>query len=151
MMSSDSEGEDEVQLPDCDYCQENTSHPLFVYLISNRPTGCVNVDLINDSSAYIGKSRHPLHRLCSHNRVVGYRVGAKVTKGVAPGWMIEMVVGPFYAGGAGQFKEDWRKGFRNVVRRLIGGVELATRHDVNIYFRDQQTKQLVLHLIEQYA
>jgi hypothetical protein len=152
-MSDDEEASeacgDATLWPDCSHCMDGTQHPLYVYMISTRGSDCVATDAINACMAYIGKSRHPLHRVCSHNRKTGYRVGAKITKSGAPNWQPELIIGPFFDGGASAYKELWRKAFRNVKRRLIGGVALATRYKLPMYVRDEATQSLIAKLLQE--
>lgn len=150
-MSLDTEGEPDTDtVPECQHCLSHTPHPLFVYMITDRPSECHDIESINKCRAYIGKSRHPLHRICSHNRLPGYRVGAKITKPGAPNWQAELIVGPFY-NGASEYKNLWRNNYRNVVRRIIGGVTLATEHGLTMYVRDDATRDLIEHLLTHVA
>lgn len=135
-------------MPDCMHCLENTRHPLWVYMLSTRPVDVVETEKISDYLTYIGVSRHPLHRLNSHNRVKGFKVGSKITKAGSPHWNVEITIGPFYSGGAYACKMSWRDGYRKLIRRLTGGVKLASQCGLNMYFRDEATKEMVLELIK---
>lgn len=144
--------DDEEHLPDCMYCLDNSSHPFFVYMITTRDSEVNDPDKVNECLAYIGKSKHPFHRICSHNRIPGYRVGAKITKAGAPNWKEELIVGPFYKPGqASEFKVRWRKGYRNVLRRLCGGITEALLFNVELYVRDQATANFLHHYYPIYS
>lgn len=119
---------------------------MWVYMLSTRPADCVDPEKISEYLTYIGVTRLPLHRLNSHNRVKGFKVGSKITKEGSPNWRIEMTLGPFFEGGATACKMAWRDGYRKLTRRLIGGYDIANKTGLTMYFRDDATKQLVLTL-----
>jgi len=74
---------------------------------------------------YISASCFPYERLKSHNREVGYRVGAKSTKGNAGKWGIEMVLGPFRWEDVKVYKALWRRSKRSLTARIQMGLQLA--------------------------
>lgn len=87
--------------------------PLFAYLMTapgshRRQTG-----------TYIGLSSNPIRRLKCQNRELP--AGAKSTRGCAPNWRLELVIGPFHRGGD-QFVQSWRRNSRKPNGRLVHGV-----------------------------
>jgi hypothetical protein len=118
----------------CRYCADGRIHPVWVYLARDRR---IPNDRLGSMYAYVGMSRHPLHRLAyNQNRAAGWRVGSKSTKSIAPHWQLEMVVGPFYNGQGDAFKNGWRKGARRFRRRVRFGVDYGVKNGVKVYCRD---------------
>jgi hypothetical protein len=121
---------------ECRYCQQNLVHPVFIYLARDKR---IPEERLSSMYAYVGLSRHPLHRLyCNQNRMPGWKVGSKCTKAVAPNWQLEMVIGPFFNGRGEAFKRQWRKGARRFRRRVRFGVEYGLRVGAKVYCREVQ-------------
>jgi len=134
----------------CTHCENTQPHPLWIYLMRDKRCPMTEINEINNCEAYIGVSRLPLQRIECHNRIEGYRVGAKCSKSISPHWQIEMVIGPFDVGGK-QFKQDWRKASRKLSRRIVYGISLANSMNMNIYFRDDVARAVAHRLIDHYS
>lgn len=131
----------------CQYCAQHEPHPLFVYLIRDKRSPMTTLQDINKTDAYIGTSRLPLHRLESHNRNKAFRTGAKSSRGIAPYWQVEFILGPFTTG-ASSCKQRWRSSSRKLSRRIKFGVQLAQELKVPIWYRDEQSYQLANRLVQ---
>ena len=131
----------------CEFCQSNKIHPMFCYLIVSDQTehndnitqryaceALSNKKNISDKTTqsnsplhYIGISRLPYHRLESHNRNPGFKLGSKLTKDNAGSWRMKLFVGPWYGSGANQFKRNWKQSNRTLNSRIQYAYEESKR------------------------
>jgi hypothetical protein len=104
----------------CQYCRSGKRHPLWCYLATSGPyvEGARVIP-------YIGVSSHPFRRLRSHNRIIGYPVGAKSLNSHAPNWLLQCIIGPFFKPGACAFKNQWRARSRKTLPRMQCGIQMA--------------------------
>jgi hypothetical protein len=112
-------------------------HPSYVYVMTdNRISENGDSQLV----PYVGISRSPLMRLRSQRREPGVVVGHKSTNKGKRFWRMELIVGPFYGQGR-EFKENWRKKSRKLVRRILTGYWMAGVKEMVVYARDVQWLQ----------
>lgn len=120
----------------CKYCLHHRSHPYFCYILTDRRF--THNKKGQKDVAKIGVSRHPIHRLHSHNRRDGYKTGrrAKSTKACSGFYQIEFIVGPFSSRTAAEFERQWNSA-RKVIPRMVKGLQLATRYKRTVGARDE--------------
>jgi hypothetical protein len=118
-------------MPHCELCARQVQHPLFCYLISDvgSPGAC--------HATYIGVSCQPWFRLRAHNREPHFRCNAKTTSR-AGHWRLVMVIGPWHANGAKQFKQQWRDESRKLRSRIEMGVYKAALMQKIVYYNDSE-------------
>ena len=100
--------------------------PMFVYLMSSG------------SSPFIGLASDPMRRVLSHNRLLPS--GAKATRSGAPDWRVQLIIGPFYRGGA-RFKREWCHRSRRLHPRIAHGIGKALEYKhrgLRVFARDPQ-------------
>lgn len=131
----------------CHYCGSGAPHPMFLYFMSNRPSFITSIEDANNYLCYIGISHQPFARVHGHNRLPSYKVGAKITRQGAPHWQLEMVLGPIPGGQARTLKNLWRRSYRTITRRLLGGTLIAAEYDLPYYLRDTSTRELMTQLM----
>jgi len=142
----------------CPYCQSNTAHPLFVYLLRVSPANLKKLG-VDKFTPIIGRSRNPIKRLHEINE----RAADKRTKSLAPYWILWVVIGPFFRQRhpgesetgppplpspsdpshwtASQFKQQWTRGSRKAENRFKYGLMLADERiragqDLCVYLSD---------------
>lgn len=131
----------------CIYCETQTKHPLFVYLLSDKR--CVNSPFNHKVVPYIGLASNPFTKLCAHNRMgKQFGHGSQLTKLGAGHYQLELVYGPMFSGGR-QFKKLCRMRSRKIVSRILHFCDYArslqrtakrTAHSISnahLYVRDQ--------------
>ena len=111
----------------CCYCASKTTHPLFVYLASEQRNG-----------SRIGVATHPMQRINPHNRAKGWlRLNVKSTKYGEGSWRLELIIGPFWNGGANEFARQWSSAARKLSRRIAIGIYMSkTEERLSVYARN---------------
>lgn len=126
----------------CEYCRQDTPHPLWLYCI--RDGRIPNVDQVDQNSFYVGLSTQPLVNLNRHNRIDGYRAASKVTNSIKPNWIMELVM-PVLPN-TPELKRTWRS--KRTDNKLVHFVRylaaVAKTQNTPIYCRDQQALQNML-------
>ncbi len=125
----------------CEYCESGATHPLFVYLLSDKR--CVNNPKHHKVVPYIGLASNPFVKLCAHNRQgkhFGY--GSQLTKLGAGNYQLELVFGPLWQGGR-DFKTICRLKSRKIRSRILrfcdyaGHLQRTKKSKAMLYARDQ--------------
>jgi hypothetical protein len=114
----------------CGYCVAKTSHPLFVYLASEQRT--------THNGSRIGVATHPMQRINPHNRAKGWlRLNVKSTKYGEGSWRLELIIGPFWNGGAAAFARSWSMAARKLSRRIVIGINMSKNEEqLAVYARN---------------
>jgi hypothetical protein len=74
----------------CQYCASGTNHPLFLYLAYDSRLPIRNIS--KKQHIHMGSSSYPFMAIKCENRQQGYRPGCKITKTVAPNWVVYLCI-----------------------------------------------------------
>lgn len=124
-------------------CPYNASHPVFVYLITDRRyTTSKHQQCL---PPYVLMSENPLMDIRRQNREQGFSGADHTTKAGAGHLQVELVIGPFSADVAKEVRDKWRRLSRKLIQRVQTGVRLAREYGCrDVYCLDVEWSRSVL-------
>jgi len=93
-------------------------------------------DELRSSSPYVGIDPNPFRRVHEQNREKWFVTGDKSTAHGKGRWVIELLIGPFYAYGCA-IRDNWRRKNRMLPNRLHYAIDVAKAFDAQISVRSK--------------
>lgn len=108
----------------CPYSGDRHSHPMFVYLTSDKRYN--RIDKMKQTiTPFVLMCENPFDDIHRQNRVKGYRGADHTTRSGQGHLQLEMVIGPFEHDIASKVQRMWRSQSRKLLKRIQVGVRLA--------------------------